>query len=65
MQVASTGLPYLIVPVQPAGLAGAAIQIRTSKRGCGCCAKFVYVLDPAAAEGRTWALRTSRGRGYG
>ena len=55
MQVASTGLPYLIVPVQPAGMAAAAIQtpdFEALLAECG--AKFVYVLDPAAAEGRTW-----------
>ncbi len=55
MQVASTGLPYLIVPVQPAGLAAAAIQIPDFEALLAeCGAKFVYVLDPAAAEGRTW-----------
>ena len=55
MQVASTGLPYLIVPVQPAGLAAAAIQVPDFEALLAeCGAKFVYVLDPAASEGRTW-----------
>ena len=55
MQVVSTGLPYLIVPVEPEGLVAAAIRRRgfeslLAESG----AKFVYVLDPAASEGRTW-----------
>jgi len=55
MQMVSTGLPYLIVPVQPEGLAVAAIQALDfeallAESG----AKFVYVLDPAGSEGRTW-----------
>ncbi|HSU34058.1 MAG TPA: PhzF family phenazine biosynthesis protein [Propionibacteriaceae bacterium] len=55
MQVASTGLPYLIVPVQPAGLAAAVIQspdFEALLAECG--SKFVYLLDPIALEGRTW-----------
>jgi trans-2,3-dihydro-3-hydroxyanthranilate isomerase len=55
MQVVSTGLPYLIVPVRPEGLQAA--RIRTGdfealldESG----AKFVYVLDPSVSEGRTW-----------
>ena len=54
MQVVSTGLPYLIVPVRT-GLDGAKIShpdfgglLETSG------AKFVYVLDPDRPEGRTW-----------
>ena len=54
MQVVSTGLPYLIVPVQT-GLDRARIShpdfeglLETSG------AKFVYVLDPDRPEGRTW-----------
>jgi PhzF family phenazine biosynthesis protein len=54
MQVVSTGLPYLIVPVQ-AGLGAA----RISRDGfdqllSASGAKFVYVLDPHGPEGRTW-----------
>ena len=54
MQVVSTGLPYLIVPVQ-AGLERARIshpgfEGLLSASG----AKFVYVLDPDRPEGRTW-----------
>lgn len=54
MQVVSTGLPYLIVPVR-AGLERASIRhagFEELLAGCG--AKFVYVLDPARPEGRTW-----------
>ena len=55
IQVVSTGLPYLIVPVRPAGLSIARIEnsdfeALLAESG----AKFVYVLDPAAPEGRTW-----------
>lgn len=54
MQVVSTGLPYLIVPVQ-SGMDRAKIQHPNfegllSEFG----AKFVYVLDPNTPEGRTW-----------
>jgi PhzF family phenazine biosynthesis protein len=54
MQVASTGLPYLIVPVQ-SGLDSARIS-RPGFEGLldACGAKFVYVLDPDRPEGRTW-----------
>ena len=54
MQVASTGLPYLIVPVQ-SGLDSARIShpgFEALLAACG--AKFVYVLDPDRPEGRTW-----------
>ena len=53
MQVASTGLPYLIVPVR-SGLDGARISHPGFERlleASG--AKFVYVLDPDRPEGRT------------
>ena len=55
MQVVSTGLPYLIVPVLAEHLATANITSRgfealLAESG----AKFVYVLDPTAPEGRTW-----------
>ena len=54
-RVVSTGLPYLILPVSAAALVRAAIivgdfEVRLAALG----AKFVYVLDPAAREGRTW-----------
>ncbi len=54
MQVASTGLPYLIVPVS-SGLAGAGIltdgfEALIASVG----AKFVYVFDPLRREGRSW-----------
>jgi trans-2,3-dihydro-3-hydroxyanthranilate isomerase len=55
IQVASTGLPYLIVPVLPEGLAAVAIQAPDFEALLALSgAKFVYVLDPATAEGRTW-----------
>jgi trans-2,3-dihydro-3-hydroxyanthranilate isomerase len=54
MQVVSTGLPYLIVPVS-SGLDRARITVgdfeeRLAKVG----AKFVYVFDPDRREGRSW-----------
>ena len=54
MQVVSTGLPYLIVPVS-GGLDRARIAVgdfeeRLAKVG----AKFVYVFDPDQREGRSW-----------
>jgi len=55
LQVISTGLPYLIVPVTPTGLDSA--QIRSDRFEAWLSsfgAKFVYVLDPYAPEGRTW-----------
>lgn len=55
LQVVSTGLPYLIVPVTGAGLARARIATSDFQRfldGLG--ARFVYVLDPTAQEGRSW-----------
>jgi trans-2,3-dihydro-3-hydroxyanthranilate isomerase len=54
MQVASTGLPYLIVPVQT-GLDRARINRPGFERLLDASgAKFVYVLDPERPEGRTW-----------
>ena len=54
LQVISTGLPYLIVPIQ-SNLAHARIvapDFAALLATVG--AKFVYVLDVAACEGRTW-----------
>jgi PhzF family phenazine biosynthesis protein len=54
MQVVSTGLPYLIVPVQ-AGLERARIShSRFEELLAASGAKFAYVLDPDRPEGRTW-----------
>ena len=54
MQVVSTGLPYLIVPVQD-GLERARISHpRFEELLAASGAKFVYVLDPDRPEGRTW-----------
>jgi trans-2,3-dihydro-3-hydroxyanthranilate isomerase len=54
MQVVSTGLPYLIVPVQT-GLDNARISHLGFEGLLGASgAKFVYVLDPDRPEGRTW-----------
>jgi trans-2,3-dihydro-3-hydroxyanthranilate isomerase len=54
MQVVSTGLPYLIVPVQ-GGLERARISHpRFEELLAASGAKFVYVLDPDRPEGRTW-----------
>ena len=55
MQVVSTGLPYLIVPVIAEHLPAANISregFETLLADSG--AKFVYVLDPTVPEGRTW-----------
>jgi hypothetical protein len=69
MQVVSTGLPYLTVPVQ-AGLERARISHPGFEGLLGAsAAKFVYVLDPDRPEGRTWTTsagwkmsRRQRGR---
>jgi len=54
VQVVSTGLPYLIVPVH-GGLERAAISHpRFEELLAASGAKFVYVLDPDRPEGRTW-----------
>src|ERR1039457_2165332 len=54
MQVVSTGLPYLIVPVQ-SGLGSARISHPGFEGLLGASgAKFLYVLDPDRPEGRTW-----------
>ena len=54
MQVVSTGLPYLIVPVQ-GGLEDARISHpRFEELLAASGAKFAYVLDPDRPEGRTW-----------
>jgi trans-2,3-dihydro-3-hydroxyanthranilate isomerase len=55
MQVVSTGLAYLIVPVASDGLANARIvaddfEARLATIG----AKFAYIFDPESREGRTW-----------
>lgn len=55
LEVVSTGLPYLLVPVTPNGLARARIREADfdgllEKVG----AKFVYVFDAEGREGRTW-----------
>jgi PhzF family phenazine biosynthesis protein len=55
LEVVSTGLPYLIVPVTPNGLARARIRVADfdgllEETG----AKFVYVFDAEGLEGRTW-----------
>lgn len=54
LQTVSTGLPYLIVPVRTgidrARISHAGFEALLASVG----AKFVYVLDPATPEGRTW-----------
>ncbi|MBL8297547.1 MAG: PhzF family phenazine biosynthesis protein [Rhodanobacteraceae bacterium] len=55
LQCVSTGLPYLIVPVTAQALAGAAVRGRELEQHLAAFgARFVYVLDPHAPEGRTW-----------
>jgi trans-2,3-dihydro-3-hydroxyanthranilate isomerase len=54
LQMVSTGLPYLIVPVSR-GLERARIVVGDFEdRLASVGAKFVYVLDPEKREGRTW-----------
>ncbi len=54
MQVVSTGLPYLIVPVAR-GLDRVRISVDDLDDQLATVgAKFVYALDPASREGRTW-----------
>jgi PhzF family phenazine biosynthesis protein len=54
LQMVSTGLPYLLVPVRTGlervRIAHPAFEALLGKVG----AKFVYVFDPRAHEGRTW-----------
>jgi len=55
LEVVSTGLPYLIVPVTPNGLLRSRIraanfEVLLEKIG----AKFVYLFDAEGLEGRTW-----------
>jgi trans-2,3-dihydro-3-hydroxyanthranilate isomerase len=54
LQMVSTGLPYLLVPVRTglerACIAHPAFEALLGRIG----AKFVYVFDPQAREGRTW-----------
>jgi PhzF family phenazine biosynthesis protein len=55
VQVVSTGLPYLIVPVTADGLRQARIVATTfDQQLADVGAKFVYVLDTHSREGRTW-----------
>jgi trans-2,3-dihydro-3-hydroxyanthranilate isomerase len=54
-QVVSTGLPYLVLPVSAPGLALSRVAVPDLEERLGAVgAKFVYVLDPEAPEGRTW-----------
>jgi trans-2,3-dihydro-3-hydroxyanthranilate isomerase len=55
MQMVTTGLPYLIVPVTPAGLERGRILVDDLEARLGRVgAKFAYLLDAAGREGRTW-----------
>jgi trans-2,3-dihydro-3-hydroxyanthranilate isomerase len=57
LQVVSTGLPYLLVPVRQ-GLERACVLDRDFERLLSSLgAKFVYLLDVEAMEGRTWDNR--------
>ena len=58
LAVVSTGLPYLIVPVTLAALARAQIKSTDFEARLETVnAKFVYVFDVEASEGRTWDNR--------
>lgn len=54
LEVVSTGLPYLIVPIKSgienAKIMAPAFEVLLAKHG----ARFVYILDVIALEGRTW-----------
>ncbi|MCL6682652.1 PhzF family phenazine biosynthesis protein [Sphingomonas alba] len=53
--VASTGLPYLVIPVTSEGLASARIaEDGLEERLASVGAKFAYVFDVEEREGRTW-----------
>ncbi len=55
LQLVSTGLPYLIVPVTAAALDRSAVRGRELERLLSRFgAHFVYVLNPDVPEGRTW-----------
>ncbi len=55
LQVVSTGLAYLIVPVTATALDRSAVRGRELERLLARFgARFVYVLDPDTPEGRTW-----------
>ena len=54
LQVVSTGLPYLIVPVTPVGLTHARVSRGLEEWLSRLGAKFVCLLDTDAREGRTW-----------
>jgi PhzF family phenazine biosynthesis protein len=53
--IASTGLPYLVIPVTSDGLAMARVADADLERRLATIgAKFAYVYDVGAREGRTW-----------
>jgi PhzF family phenazine biosynthesis protein len=55
ISVASTGLPYLVLPVTAEGLTQARIRVDDlEQRLAGVGAKFAYLLDLEQNEGRTW-----------
>ena len=55
LQVVSTGLPYLIVPVTADALGHARIRASDFERQLARVdAKFAYLLDPQSREARTW-----------
>lgn len=55
MEVVTTGLPYLIVPVTAAGLERARIVVTDlDERLARVGAAFAYLLDASNREGRTW-----------
>jgi trans-2,3-dihydro-3-hydroxyanthranilate isomerase len=54
-RVVSTGLPYLLFPVTPVGLARSRVSAaELGEQLAAIGAEFVYVLEPDAPEGRTW-----------
>jgi PhzF family phenazine biosynthesis protein len=53
--IASTGLPYLVIPVTSEGLALARIvDVELERRLAAVGARFAYLFDLDAREGRTW-----------
>jgi trans-2,3-dihydro-3-hydroxyanthranilate isomerase len=55
LSVATTGLPYLVVPVTASGLERSRVAVADlEQRLASIGAKFAYVLDVENREGRTW-----------
>jgi PhzF family phenazine biosynthesis protein len=55
LEVVSTGLPYLIIPIKPEALAKVKVTIpNLEEKLVAIKAKFFFVFDPKNLQGRTW-----------